>query len=130
MVRELDFSDGFETATPPTMTAVTITGTSAAPVLITAGGGITADDVTEEDQYVAGDGGAVDVSANPQVSPGTYHGQKLNLIGTSDTDTVTLENGDGLELNGECVLTQGAILALRWNATSSLWTERYRNGMA
>lgn len=102
-------------------------GTYTAPELIAAGSGVGVDSVFEEVQYIEGDGGAVNVTANPQVAAGSTAGQKLELIGTSDANTVTLENGDGLALNGSCVLGDGAVLGLRWDAVAMVWRERYRN---
>lgn len=128
-MRELDFDDGFESSAAPVVTVSTITGTSSAPTAITAGGGITAAAVPEETQFVSGTGG-VDINANPQISAGTFDGQKLTLIGTSDTDYVLLENGNGLQLNGPCTLTNAAEIGLMWNAAAAVWRERYRNGMA
>jgi hypothetical protein len=130
MVRELDFSDGFESSTPPVTSMPTvITGSSSVPVSITAGGGITAAAAVAEDQFVKGIGG-VTVTANPQISAGTYNGQVLNLIGTSDTNWVSLANGNGLRLNGPCTLTDGKVLSLRWDSVAALWGERFENGMA
>ena len=128
-MRELDFSDGFESGTPPTATPTTPTGTSASPQAVTDVGGVPTSGVSDETIYVSGTGG-VTVTANPQVTAGLVEGQRLTLVGTSDTDWVELSNGTGLQLNGPCRLTSAAELVLSWNATAAVWRERGRNGMA
>lgn len=96
-------------------------GTRAAPNDITAAGGITADASNVLHCYVQGSGGAVTVTANPQVSAGTNVGQMMLIIGRSDSNTVTLANGNGLSLNGDIVLGQDDTLHLYWDGVN--WSE-------
>jgi hypothetical protein len=49
---------------------------------------------------VKSDGGAISISANPQITPGQVLGDLLTLRGTSDTDSITLVDGRGLRLFG------------------------------
>jgi hypothetical protein len=105
-----------------------VTGSRASPTAITAAGGITAGTQWEQIQFIEGDGGAIDVTANPQVSAGSTVGQRLKLVGRSDTNTVLLENGTGLALNGDWLGTESAIIVLLWDGTE--WVEEYRNEMA
>lgn len=49
--------------------------------------------------YVVSDGGAIDISAVPQIVAGT-EGDILTLSGTSDTDTILLEDTAGVALIG------------------------------
>lgn len=129
-MRVVEFDDGFTTETPPTTgTFATVTGTLAEPQAITAEGGVTPAAVNEEIQYIAGDGGAVQVTADPPVAAGTFDGQKLVLIGTSDDDTVSLAVGASLKMNGDVVLGQFGAIELRWSTSASLWVEVSRNGM-
>lgn len=102
-------------------------GTPAAPNLITAGGGIAVGNVGRELQFVAGDGAPVIVTANPRIGRGTVFGQELLVIGADDTNTVTLQNGNGLALNGAAVLGAGASLLLMWDG--ALWNETGRNDL-
>ena len=103
-----------------------ITGTRASPTAITAVGGITASTSAQvEYQFVEGSAGAVDISANPQISAGTFAGQKLVLIGRHDTNTVKLEHGTGLALNGVCFLAADSMISLFWDGTN--WVEESRN---
>ncbi len=105
--------------------AFSVTGTRASPSAIVAGTGIafTGADARQL-WFIEGSGGAVDVSANPQIAAATTVGQELTLVGRSDTNTVTLENGTGLDLNGECVLGASSVLSLVWDG--SAWVEMSR----
>ena len=88
---------------------------------ITAAGGITA---TKPIMHIQGSGGAVDITANPQIAAGTS-GQILILEGTSDTNTVQLDNGNGLHLHGDAILGDDDIIVL-YQGTSE-WEEITRN---
>ena len=67
---------------------------------------------------------AVNISANPQVSNGAFVGQALILVGRSDTNTITLEDGDGLSLNGTIELFLNSVIELIWSG--SVWLEKSR----
>lgn len=133
-MRELDFDDGYETSAIPVNSgfpAEEIGGSFASPNSITAGGGITPSSTSSlEIQYVEGSGGAVDITANPQIGDGSVDGHRLTLIGTSDTNTLKLDNGDGLALNGSCTLGESGMIELIWDDGQSLWREVSRNDMA
>ena len=102
----------------------TITGSRASPIAITASGGITAADVIAETIFLQGSAGAVDITAEPQISAATLIGSKLILIGCSDTNTVKLDHGTGLDLNGSITLKLSAVLGLMWDGTA--WLELFR----
>jgi hypothetical protein len=106
--------------------APTVTGTRASPSSIVAGTGIsfTANHIYNI-WFIQGSGGAVTVTANPQISAGTTVGQKLTLIGRSDTNTVTISNGTGLSLNSSAVLGADDVIQLIWDGTN--WTEMSRS---
>jgi len=70
---------------------------------ITAGGGIT---VTNSLMRVQGSGGAVDITANPQIAAGT-DGEIVIIQGVSDVNTVKLDDGTGLALCGGVSMTLG-----------------------
>lgn len=103
-----------------------ITGSTGSPTSITAGSGITANGgyPRSEVQFVVGNGGAVTVTANPQISVGTIVGQELRLIGTDDTNTVTIADGTGLSLNGPWVGANHSVIDLMWDGTVWLETSR------
>ena len=104
---------------------IKVTGSRAAPIAITAVGGITPVGKRREVIYCEGDGGVVDISANPQIAVGASIGDELILVGSGNQ--IKLDNGDGLQLNGACYLVDGAVLMLRWDG--SVWLESYRNNL-
>lgn len=126
MPRLNNFFDGQQSATTPTLGSLarSVTGSTGSPEQITAGGGISPAGDPIEMIFVEGSGGAVNITANPQIAAGSTVGQELNLIGTSASNTVALENGDGLKLNGGIVLNNETIINLLWDG--SLWIEMSR----
>src|SRR4029079_304424 len=65
-----------------------VTGSRGTPQNITAAGGIAPAGKWEEVIFVQGNGGAIDITANPQIAAGTVVGQTLMLIGRSSTNTL------------------------------------------
>ncbi len=108
----------------------TITGTFGAPQAVVAGTGVL-HDLGADDYFgmvfMQGSGGPVDVTNNPQVEAGLSLGQKITLVGASDINTVKLEDGTGLILNGECFFASGSVMELLWNGSN--WIEISRNGV-
>lgn len=99
-----------------------VTGTRASPSLIVAGTGIAFTGVFGRNLwFVAGSGSAVDISASPQIVAGTNIGQELTLIGRSATDTVQLDDGNGLSMNGTAILGLNDSITFYWDGTS--WVE-------
>lgn len=104
-----------------------VTSTFGSPTSVTALGGITPAGKFDETLFLKGSSGAVDISANPQIAAGTILGQRLTLVGCSDTDTLKLEHGTGLIMNGPCTLKAGSIIKLIW--IGSNWAEVARNDL-
>lgn len=104
--------------------ALIVSGTRASPNSILAASGITAPANSRTLMFVQGSGGAVTVTANPQLSAGSTLGQELILVGRSDTNTLTLSDGTGLSLNGAMTLYADSVLTLVWDGTN--WTETSR----
>jgi hypothetical protein len=105
-----------------------VTGTRASPSAIVAGTGVVfAGKQQDNVWFVQGSGGAVTVTVNPRIAAGAYVGQRLTLIGRSDTNTVTLANGNGLSLNGDATLGADSSLTLEWDGTN--WREVCRNDL-
>lgn len=140
--RDYQFNTGPETATLPTATDPTssadivnkgyadinyggtgsaVSGSRASPTSITAAGGITPGAYLNQTMFIQGSGGAIDITKNPQIAAGTTVGQKLLLIGRSDTNTVLLEDGTGLSLNGPHTMGADDTLYLVWDGTN--WVE-------
>lgn len=73
-------------------------------------------------------GGAIDITADPQIIDGV-DGQVIVLIGTDDTETLTLEDGTGLQLAGgsSFVMGIGDIITLIYCAWLDLWVEISRS---
>jgi len=127
MPRQVDFFDGQQSSTTPTFGSLnrTVTGTDAVPIAIVAGTGIEILDVAVEMIFIeSSTAGQTDISANPQIEAGTIVGQELNLIGTSDVKTVVIEDGDGVQLNGNILMDSETTLNLLW--TGVLWKEMSR----
>jgi hypothetical protein len=121
MTADFAFTEPTESVLAPTLDPH---GSLIAPVVIEAAVGVLIFDAPRELQYVIGDG-PTEVTANPQVAPGSFIGQELILLGSSDANMVVLHNGDGLALNGICALGRSASLYLVWNG--SRWVEVLRN---
>lgn len=69
---------------------------------------------------------AIDISANPQIADG-WDGQEITIVGSSDTNTLTLDDGTGLALSGQWVGGVGDAITLTYNATLDLWVEKNRS---
>lgn len=99
----------------------TVSGTKASPNVITAAGGITAANVARQLIFVKSSGGAVPITANPQISAGTTVGDEIVLLGTSNTDYLVIDDGNGLAANGPKQLKAGSAWYGIWDGT--LWSE-------
>lgn len=104
---------------------IRVTGSRGTPTLVDATPAITIQNSGIQKVYVAGNGGPVTVTANPQIPVGTIDGQELILVGRDDTNTVTYSNGTGLSLNGPVVLTEDLTIRLSWDGTN--WVEMSRS---
>jgi hypothetical protein len=120
-------SGGVSFASVPT-SAPTVSGTFASPNLITAAVGVPfSSSAAVAVVYVAGNAGAVTVTAATQIAAGSVNGQHLTVMGTSATNTVKLSDGNGLFLNGPWTGGASSALSLVWDSGSSLWREISRS---
>lgn len=105
----------------------TVEDSRGTPADVTALGGVVISDNTKHriKKYVQGSGGAVDISANPQITAGAYDGQELLLVGRSATNTLQLDDGNGLSLQGTCILGLDESINLNWDG--SVWVEVSRS---
>ena len=104
--------------------AMFVTGSYLIPVLITAAGGITpAVGKDRQEIFIAGDSAPIDITANPQIVAGTTVGQTLILLACDDTDTVQVDDGNGVSLLGGAswLGSAGSYLILTWRGT--VWAE-------
>lgn len=99
----------------------TVVNSRASPAAVVAGTAIIPSAVFNQTRFIQGSGGAVTVSANPQIAAGTIIGQRLTLVGRSDTNTVTYNNGNGLVTNGIRVLKASSTIEFLWDGTN--WVE-------
>jgi len=106
--------------------------TTNASATVTGGGTITVS-TTQRVQYfrISGDGGAVSLSTTPFGTGGGWiDGTIVRLVGTSDTNTVSLDHNDsdnGAILNGDCTLAKYNMLTLIWDSELSRFIEAGRN---
>lgn len=119
---------GFETGANSTTKRV-ITGTRAAPSEIVAATGIVfTGSYWDNVWFIAGSGGAVTVTAAARIAAGTNAGQELTLIGRSDTNTVTLEDGNGIETGGQTlILVADSVVTFIWDSVN--WVLKSTNGL-
>jgi hypothetical protein len=130
--------DGAVTLGDAAADAITINGdaTLAAKVIrsqsgvqdITAVGGITGGMLVKSYVQIRGSGGDVDISANPQIAAGTT-GQIITLQGTSDTQTVKLDDGNGLKLAGGISFTMKNGDIIQFIYDGSDWREMFRQDL-
>jgi len=69
---------------------------------------------------------AINITANPQIANGA-NGQIITIIGSSDTNTLTLDDTDGLRLTGQCILGIGDNITLLYEGTIGDWIEISRS---
>lgn len=72
---------------------------------------------------------ARDITADPQIGDGPYDGFTITIVGSSDTNTLTLDDGTGLQLEGgvQCVLGVGDSITLFYSTELDLWVEVSRS---
>lgn len=126
MPRLIEFFDGQQSPVAPDLSTLSrlVTGSEGTPIDITAAGGISIQDVPDELIFIVGDGGPIDITANPQIQAGSMVGQQLTLVGTSEVNTVLLEDGDGVTLNGAWLARLENNITLFW--TGTVWKELNR----
>ena len=74
---------------------------------------------------VESDGGDVTVTADPRIANGEVDGDLLILQGTSDTDKLIFENGNGMAMSTSVTLGDRDKLAVRWDADNVEWNMEY-----
>lgn len=76
---------------------------------------------------VQGTPGAVTLSAATPIAAGAFNGQLLLLTGAHAANTVTIQTGGNVDLNGDITLGLGQSVMLVWNSTRSAWEELNRS---
>jgi len=133
---KLNFAGSGVTATEPIANEILVTipggasgnttevlGSTGIPQSIVAGTGITGLSTTDQEHlvFVEGSAGAVNITAIPQIVAGTTIGERLVLVGTSNINTLTLDDSDGLSQNGFMTLKNNSSIEYVWNGT--VWNE-------
>lgn len=98
--------------------------TTAATGTVVAGAGITAGMLSRIMYFNTA--AAIDISVDPQIANGTS-GQVITIVGSSDTNTLTLDDGAGLRLSGQCILGIGDTITLLYEGTIGDWVEICRS---
>lgn len=110
------------TSTP---TGFIVQGTPLAPVIVNPAVSLPVTTDPLQQQYVASSGGVAPLAHNPQIAPGSQVGQKLILVGTSDANSIVVNDGTGVKLNGPSItLNASQKIQLDWDGTQ--WNEDFR----
>lgn len=107
-----------------TITSPNITNAPVATGTVVAGTGITAAMLSRFMYFNTA--AAIDITADPQIANGTS-GQLITIIGSSDTNTLTLDDATGLRLTGQMVLGIGDNITLLYEGTIGDWIEISRS---
>lgn len=111
-------------------TSVTVENSFASPYPVVAGTSIPFVAGTKRiKKYIQGSGGAVTLTANPRIQAGTIDGQELILVGCSDTNTVSIDTGNGTQKNGMDVMVNGSVTVYSWDNGQAIWLEVSRNNI-
>jgi hypothetical protein len=76
---------------------------------------------------IAGDGGAVTLAVDSCIDTGVADGQVLILQGTNNTNTVTINDNVGIQLNGAVTLGLNDTLTIMWDSGEGDWMELSRS---
>jgi len=79
-------------------------------------------------RIVSATSGNTTITANPQIKEG-FDGQIGKLIGTNNTRTVTIANGNGLVLKGSSplIIAEDIVIQFHYNKSRNVWIEDFRN---
>lgn len=69
--------------------------------------------------------GNTTITANPQITPGSYDGEVLQIEGLDAVKTVTISNGTGLAIKSGATFVLGLndFIEFSWNRAAELWIE-------
>jgi Head domain of trimeric autotransporter adhesin len=90
------------------------------------------DTISANSSYIviASSGGIVALSSNPQISTtNIVDGTEIDIWGSSDTNTITLLDGNGIKLNSNVAFTLGLddMIRFKYRAVSGYWCEKFRS---
>ena len=108
----------------PTDGRFTVFGSIGVPVVVNPAAGVPITTDARMLIFTASSGGAQAVTANPQIPVGAFVGQECMLKGTSDVNYITLNDGNGLSLNGPINLKNKIGIYLLYDG--AVWSENAR----
>ena len=100
---------------------LSVYGTPSVPEVIDPSVGVLTNAVQRQMIILRSTSGAQVVTANPQIEPGTSIGQEMILRGTSATNYIVLQDGSGLNINGNINLNANSSLYMVWDSIN--WCE-------
>jgi hypothetical protein len=122
-------SNGTNWISSPVAVPLTVYGSTGTPKNIIAANGFDASIITSFASanivFAQGNGGAVNISAADQIIDGTAIGQEVKIIGRSNTNTIQMNDGNNLKLNGIAILGLNDYIQLIWDGSD--WIEQTRN---
>lgn len=102
-----------------------VDGTYASPSAIAGSGTISfTTGYTKNKVYIGGSSGAQSAG---NIQAGSSDGQELLLCGTSDANTVTIDTGGRISVNGTCILGAGQQITFNWDNGTGVWRETHRS---
>lgn len=101
-----------------------INGTRGVPINVSSSGIAFSGNQRKTVYFIQGSGGNVTVTDNPAILPGSVIGQQLILVGRNDGALVQFNDGNGLDLNGMCILGESSCLELMWDGVNWFETSR------
>ncbi len=106
-----------------------VSGSTASPNLIAAAGVVPIDTAAlTQSVYIAGNG-AARTAGGVYIQAGTIEGQRLVLIGTHATNTVTIPDGDGTGTEGNGDMVHGLRSITEWYWDTARWVLMNWNGL-
>lgn len=107
--------------------ALKVVGSDVAPISIISVDGIPFSGIALDNLIFAkSNGGAITVSANPQIAAGSFVGQKLRIVFKHAVDTVTLTSSNGVLLIDDADYTSDLDRTLYFNYNGTAWAEEKR----
>lgn len=108
---------------------VSVSGSSATPVVVTAAGGIVipSPGAPRSVLYMKSNTGAFSITANPQITPPTVDGSELDVMGTDAN--ISISDGTGFLLNGPLTSAPGSMWTFVADLSAGVWRYKTRNGI-
>lgn len=103
-----------------------IVGSRSAPTNISVSGITPPANESDALIYIQGNGGNINVTANPQIAAGS-DGDTIELRGRNSAQKVLIEDGNGLSLNGSFNMGEDCSITLRYDSVNWVEVSRREN---